>query len=681
MKNLALIAVLLIQGVPPPQQGGMIIGHLTRGIASTVVGTPIVARAIDDGRVAGIAVSDETGGYRLSLPAGHYAVSAGLLSSPTYYPGVADQVNARAVKVVAGSTVVGIDFSLVKSVDIPVAGRVVIEGGGSLPADVAGLIGSALPANNRPVSAALMRMLAQQAPGGVRSSVTVRDDGTFALALPPGGNQVFVQALPLGYYVKSIVAGGMDILQSPLIVSEGAQEIVVTLTRTAPSSSPPAVTVSGRVSDLPADTSSKWVILQANPGTFGVPSMIAEIPIQADGTFHVAGVPPGNYNIGPFQQGQQQRPLAVPSDGVRGVEVTWGVPRAARAAPSRAPIPTVAVRGRIDVIPGAAVPRNVQLTSATTSQATKVSSVNNDGTFAFTEVAPAMYELRVGTEPLSGVRNFSVGNQDIVGIEIKAVTETHGRVVMADGSKPPSLEFQIKNEYDAGGAGTAPRAMMTIQREFDVQDNGTFSLGVVRGEQRISVLGIPAAYTVKSIKYGSTDLLDQPLILSAPPSSEILVTLEETGIPVPRFRFVYQFGRAGFFHSNSLDSLRGTFTKDMIEDPPRTFNLSLTEEELAQIERKLDDIDFWNGEKYPPVFTMPNPSDTGCMTTGRQPIYLFVIRGETTKELTWLDQDTLCGGPNPAGADLRSFTRLIQSMLDAKSEFRNLPRARGMYID
>jgi len=679
MMEFMLFLILYFQAVAPSQQTGTIIGHLTQGSASTAVSTPVVARAVEGGRVAGVAVSDQTGGYRLSVPPGRYVIAAGLLDSPTYYPRVIDSNDAKPVKVLAGTTVAGIDFALVNPVDIPVRGRVIVEGGESLPLDVAGFIGSALPANSVPATPALMRMIAQQIAGGARSSVTVRADGTFGLALPPGGNQVLVQALPVGYYVKSITAGGVDILQSPFIVVEGAPEILVTLTRTAPSYNPPTVTLSGRVSDLPADTSSQWVILQSSLGSPGVPSTIAEIAIQPDGTFQRSGVPPGNYTISTAQPGQR-RPIVVPLEGIGGIELAYAPPRPARGAPSYPSTPSVTVRGRVDAIPGTTMPESVRLTSSAPRREPKSSAVNSDGSFVFTQVLSGRYELRVGVEPLSVARSVSVGNQEVSGLEIKAAVEARGRVAMADGNKLPPILFQIQGQYAAGQAGNA-RAMETIQREFDPRDDGTFTLGVVRGEQRISVVGLPASYSVKSITYGSTDLLVQPLVLNSSPTSEILVTLEATSIPAPNFRFVYEIGHDSFLQPNSIDSARGTYTKDMVEEPPRTFNLRLTDGELDQIEKKLDDIDFWNSQKYPPVFTMPNPSSLGCSSTGRQPIYLFVVRGGITKELTWMDQDSICGAPNPAGADLRSFMKLMRDILDAKPEYRNLPKPRGMYID
>jgi hypothetical protein len=98
------------------------------------------------------------------------------------------------------------------------------------------------------------------------------------------------------------------------------------------------------------------------------------------------------------------------------------------------------------------------------------------------------------------------------------------------------------------------------------------------------------------------------------------------------------------------------------------------------IENKLDAIDFWNATRYPEVFTMPNPGPRGCMTTGRQPMFLLVKRGPISKELTWMDQDTLCS-PDDAGRDLRSLKELLRQMMPTRETYPNLPAPRGMYID
>jgi hypothetical protein len=509
------------------------------------------------------------------------------------------------------------------------------------------------------------------------------------LVLPAGDSQIFVQALPLGYYVQSIFAGTLDILRFPFAVSETPlPEVVVMLTRTAPLSDPPTVTVRGRVNNVPSDATPRWVVLQSAPaGTiaFGVPSTIGEVPLQVDGSFEVHGVPPGNYTIVPTQTGQSsaaRATLTVPAGGLDGFEIAWAPPRPARGAPSVTAAPVFNIRGKVTTFPGAVLPTAIRLTPFAARQTKQQTTISADGSFEFTGIGQGSWDLRIGSEVLFNARSLSVAKQDVVGIEINAPVELRGRVVMADGSIPMPV-FQIQNEFAAGNSvGTPTVRTLPAQREFDIRSDGTFSVGVVPGQQRISVLGLPLSYSVKSIAYGAVDLGASPLLLTDIPTGEILVMLERTNVPEgpPRFSFVYQYGHDTLQHPNVIDTSRGTFTQDMVSDLSQTFNLRLDDAELKQVEDMLDAIDFWNAEKYPTVFTMPNPGPMGCSSTGRQPIFLLVRRGDVSKELTWMDQDSVCT-PNQAGKDLRSLMNLIRGILEGKPEYQKLPRPAGMYID
>jgi hypothetical protein len=85
----------------------------------------------------------------------------------------------------------------------------------------------------------------------------------------------------------------------------------------------------------------------------------------------------------------------------------------------------------------------------------------------------------------------------------------------------------IENAYPAGATGGARTAPMT-QRYFEILSDGTFSVNVVQGEQRISIVNLPPGFSVRSMTYGSVDVMANPLRVAVP-FSEIVVTLQRTG--------------------------------------------------------------------------------------------------------------------------------------------------------
>jgi hypothetical protein len=85
----------------------------------------------------------------------------------------------------------------------------------------------------------------------------------------------------------------------------------------------------------------------------------------------------------------------------------------------------------------------------------------------------------------------------------------------------------IRNAYPGGETGGA-RTPPIRQQDFDIQADGSFSIGVVRGEQRVLVENLPAGFSVRSITYGSVNLLVNPLNVTTPLTSEIVVTLQRT---------------------------------------------------------------------------------------------------------------------------------------------------------
>src|SRR4029450_6235778 len=100
--------------------------------------------------------------------------------------------------------------------------------------------------------------------------------------------------------------------------------------------------------------------------------------------------------------------LFVPPGGVRGFEVAWATPRAPRNPLVATVPPAFTVNGKVEVVPGAAVPSTIRLVARWLPRPTKEVPVRMDGTFGFGDVLQGEYELRIGREALTVTRHFGV---------------------------------------------------------------------------------------------------------------------------------------------------------------------------------------------------------------------------------------------------------------------------------
>ena len=202
-------------------------------------------------------------------------------------------------------------------------GRVVVEDGGSLPVE---------PNAVNPDPSALVRFQARRITGTLDRSLNrtpVLANGWTVFFLPEGEYQLSLAMLPLGYYVKSMVHGKVNLLESILSVTKDTtNEIQVTLTKTPPANAEPGVTVSGRVNGIPADgvPGPLWVTIQYSTTIAGLTEQrVAATSVQPDATFEFRGVPPGHYILRQSSGGTQ--PITVSSTGLTGVELQYTAPR------------------------------------------------------------------------------------------------------------------------------------------------------------------------------------------------------------------------------------------------------------------------------------------------------------------------------------------------------------------
>ena len=417
------------------------------------------------------------------------------------------------------------------------SGRVVVEGGEKLPIQAAAV---AAGVTDPP---APIRLQARRASVNA-ATATPTVGGVFILVLPPGEYQIVFPLLPLGYHVKSFTHGSVNLLEAPLVVTENTkEEIQLLLTKTPPPGVQPGVTVSGRVNDIPADgvPNPPWVTIQSATNVAGVTQQrMSEVLVQADGTFALQDVPPGNYTIRPSSGPAQS--ISVTTTGLTGVELQYTASRNVVSGPIlAAPLPLraaptpIQISGKVVIVPGTAMPKAIRLRSYSAQHPPGGGSegpINADGTFRFQGALPGEFELNVVDIPAS--RNFlmfdSMGILDITGIEVKVPIAARGRVVVLGEPRAQVPLLNVRNVYDPGQTGGA-RGSTTLQRITTVRPDGSFTLDVVFGDQNISVLNLPPSFSVKSITYGPMDLLKGPLQVTGPLTSEILVTLEAVAAP------------------------------------------------------------------------------------------------------------------------------------------------------
>ena len=138
------------------------------------------------------------------------------------------------------------------------------------------------------------------------------------------------------------------------------------------------------------------------------------------------------------------------------------------------------------------------------------------------------------------------------------------------------------------------------------------------------------------------------------------------------FNFIFKYGVTG---RNTLDTLQGTFTKDMVMDAAITIKLTLSGEEMDSIYQKMVEIDFFS---YPDKFSVDVPE--GELKTEVSPYATYFFRvtyGAKTKELLWHDKLT---NSDEKADKLKELINFIRNIIESREEYKNLPEARSGYL-
>jgi hypothetical protein len=371
---------LALLASPHPLQGqtGTITGQLLNDRGLPVAGVRVAAMPVpregdtSTGPLVGLTLTDSNGRYTIeTLEPGTYYVTAGLLETPSYYPGVGTLSSAKSILLPAGARLSGIDFKTVQPVTHSVSGRVVLlpgqkllpgyrmalTGDGSLEAPVnpdgafefnrvpPGQYTLRLATNGLSASMPLVvdgrltgiefrpssvfvngNVVMEDGSDAATASVTFRDikqnrllevaaRKTFALLVPEGEFRVAAKRLPTGYEVKSLTAGSVDLLSNSLKLSSNEPVVAIAMTlKPAPTVSFTGRAVSARGVLQPV----RSIRMEAGESTEPTQGTV-----QPDGSFAFDRISPGEYTAAVLVAGSQESrvKVVVPPEGRRDAEI------------------------------------------------------------------------------------------------------------------------------------------------------------------------------------------------------------------------------------------------------------------------------------------------------------------------------------------------------------------------
>jgi len=239
---------------------------------------------------------------------------------------------------------------------------------------------------------------------------------------------------------------------------------------------------------------------------------------QQDGTFTVAlpegerqitivtGTLPAGYSLASFTYGTTdllKNPLRVAAADDAELRVTFDATA----------VTPVNVSGRVA---GLLTTRGVRVVLMSQVLPSVEASVNPDGSFAFSNVIPGNYTARLSLSGLSTAALISVGNRDVTDAVITYPRDfvVTGHVIVEGGTASDRPEVLLEAKNAAG-----------VSRVSTIVNASVIMLNIKDGEYTISVRSVSPGYQVKSITYGTTDLLKERLKIDGPVTWEIIVRL------------------------------------------------------------------------------------------------------------------------------------------------------------
>lgn len=525
MRRLFLVAALLIPVAAGAQVPvGSISGQILTREGKPAAAVRVSAMAVPEAGVppnggtalVSLAMTDSEGRYRLeNVVPGRYYVMAGFVDLPSYYPGVAATSNATVIEVLSGTPVTGINFGVANTLGVTVSGRVRrATGTGVVVGQRVALIG-----------------------GHAIQETTTTADGSFQLQrVRPGTYQLQAAASVAGRLPERlpVVVGAQDV--------SGLELVVV-----------PALEVAGNVV-IEGKGPVPRIQLQFSPYKGGQNSGVASSPdgsfrtVLAEGDYRIswANLPAG-YEVQSMTSGTSDllaTPLKISADAR---------PEPIRFVVSVEGNPWVKVSGRVT---------NAGSTRTLTLAGPGVEPIqltlNPDGTFEIPQALPGIYQLRpalgatlpmtvmpLGAGPMTSV---VIPNQDTTDLIIP-LTPTKDIVGIVVNSNGAGIQDRLTMSYSqTSGTGSSSGT-----RTFITPPDGRFSLQAPENTEVRLSFSVPGT-SIKSVTYGTTDLLREALRVTAAETAEIRVVLDTTSTTIAGGTAGVVMGAGGSFSLGAVSS-------------------------------------------------------------------------------------------------------------------------------
>jgi len=171
------------------------------------------------------------------------------------------------------------------------------------------------------------------------------------------------------------------------------------------------------------------------------------------------------------------------------------------------------VSGRINANMAALGPRTATITGPPLEDLLEV-PIKPDGTFEFGHLPPSNRYLVSLWPPTSGIASYpvTVGQADVSGVELTPLPtkRVSGRIAVKNGSIPYGiLGFYTTKTYVQG----------------KINEDGTFNVDLHSTQHQIDFAGLPAGYSLASVKVGDRDVTQQGIVVGNADVSDILITL------------------------------------------------------------------------------------------------------------------------------------------------------------